>query len=414
MSAEQNFTASSKKVLMLGCFDTKAEDFHYLYTRLVENGLEVITLNTGVRGSTKTFPVNIEVDEVAQHTGVDLAVLQATTDRGVVVEKMGLGAAKIITKLVANQQIDGAIGMGGGGGTYIALAAMQAIPLGIPKLCLSTVATKDLSRQVGAKDITLMPSIVDIAGLNSISRLMINQAAAAISGMVNAKRTDQQEKKGSIAISMFGNTTACVNKCTELLKSKGYEVMAFHAVGSGGKTMEALIREGCFDGVLDITITELADNLCDGICTAGPNRLTAATEMGIPQVVAPGCIDMVNFGHLDTVPARFKDRLLYSWAPDVTLMRTNEQENRVLGQEIAQKLNQAKGKVVILLPLKGISIVSSEGGIFHDSTVDQTLFDTIKVNTIESIPVREIKTDINDNVFAETAVNTLLELIQDN
>ena len=254
-----------------------------------------------------------------------------TKDRSLVVTKMGQGAAKIIAQLLIEGKVDGAIGMGGGGGTYIALAAMQAIPVGIPKLCLSTMAVKDLSRQVGTKDILLMPSIVDVAGLNSISRLLIKQAAGAINGMVAVDRTPPTDSRGSIAISMFGNTTPCVEQCIALLKEQGYEALAFHAVGVGGLTMEALITDGFFDAVLDLTTTELADDLCDGVCSAGPDRLTAAGKAGIPQVVAPGCLDMVNYGHLDTVPERYQARQLYSWAPDVTLMRTDEAENRTLG-----------------------------------------------------------------------------------
>ncbi len=305
----------------------------------------------------------------------------------------------------------GAIGMGGGGGTYITLSAMQAIPLGIPKICLSTIATKDLSRQVGNKDITLIPSIVDVAGLNHISRLLISQAAGALGGMIASSDIDYPPTSGSIAISIFGNTTPCVDKCSELLKAKGYDVLTFHAVGVGGKTMESLIREGAFDAVLDITTTELADDLCEGICSAGPERLTAAADMGIPQVVVPGCIDMVNYGHLDTVPERFKDRLLYSWAPDVTLMRTNEEENRILGKSLAEKVSKSRSQATILLPLKGISQVSSEGGVFYKPEIDKILFDAIRNHTKADIPIREIDANINDDRFAEEAVETLLALL---
>ena len=398
-------------VLMLGCFDTKAEDFTYLYQCLSKTGLQIITLNTGVRGTTEAFPVDLEAAEVASQTDWTIQQLLDKNDRGIVVEKMGAGAAKLITQLVADGKIQGAIGMGGGGGTYIALSAMQGIPIGMPKLCLSTVASKDLSRQVGTKDIVLMPSVVDVAGLNSVSRLLISQAAGAINGMIQNSQIAQADKVGTIAISIFGNTTPCVEKCTEILKEKGYEVLAFHSVGTGGLVMESLIREGFFDGVLDITTTELADDLCEGICSAGPDRLTAASQKGIPQVVVPGCLDMVNYGHLDTVPERFKSRNLYSWAPDVTLMRTNAAENKILGESIANKLNQSTGKVSVLLPLKGISIVSSEGGVFYDPEVDTLLFDTIKKKVQAAIPVTEIAANINDPIFAEKAVKLLLGMI---
>lgn len=404
---------SIKTVLMLGCFDTKAEDFDYLHSCLTQLGLQIIALNTGVFATQTNFPIQIPAEEVAANAKTQLADLIARNDRGYVVQKMGEGAAVAIEKLLAKGQIQGVIGMGGGGGTYIALSAMQKVPIGIPKLCLSTVATKDLSRQVGSKDIVLMPSLVDVAGLNKISRILISQAAGAIVGMLNAPQVTQTEAKGTIAISMFGNTTACVEACTKLLKEKGYEVLAFHAVGIGGKTMENLIREGFFDGVLDLTTTELADDLCDGICSAGPNRLTAAAATGIPQVVAPGCLDMVNYGHLDTVPQGYQSRQLYSWAPDVTLMRTNEAENRTLGTSLAQKLNQATGQVTVLIPLRGISIVSSEGGIFHQPQTDQVLFETIKAELKPHIPILELDVDINHPTFAQKAVDLLLAMLLD-
>lgn len=412
MPDQSNTTSIQPTVLMVGCFDSKGEDYQYLYSCLGHLGLKVISINTGVRGNTGDFPVDIDADAVARETDLSLAELQATDDRGLVVEKMGQGAAKIIARLVAQRKVDGAIGMGGGGGTYIALSAMQPIPIGIPKLCLSTVAAKDLSRQVGTKDITLMPSVVDVAGLNRISRILISQAAGAINGMMRVTRLQAKSTAGTIAISMFGNTTPCVEACTRLLKDEGYEVLAFHAVGTGGRTMEALIREGFFDGVLDITTTELADELCDGICSAGPERLTAAAARGVPQVVVPGCLDMVNYGHPDTVPDKFKDRRLYSWAPDVTLMRTNVEENEALGRSIAQKVNASEGPATILLPLQGISKVSSKGGVFYDPTADEALFRAIKAAVKPSILVKEIDAHINDPAFAERAVTTILRLIR--
>lgn len=397
-------------VIMLGCFDTKAEDFSYLYECLQLQKVNVISINTGVMATTEFFPIDFDAEEVAKAAGITLAELQNAGDRSVAVEKMGVGASNIISSLVAEGSVHGAIGMGGGGGTYIAISAMQSIPMGVPKLCVTTLAAKNLTRQIGVKDITLMPSIVDVAGLNNISRMVIRQAAGAISGMMAANIQETNESVGSIAISIFGNTTKCVDKCSEILKVDGYDVSTFHSVGIGGKTMESLILDGYFDAMLDITTTELADNLCDGICSAGPDRLTAASQMGIPQVVVPGCLDMVNYGHLDTVPERFKDRLLYSWSPDVTLMRTNEEENEILGKELAKKLNQSSGPVKVLLPMKGISIVSSEGGDFYRPEIDQVLFDSIKRNVNDSIEVIEVDANINDETFAEIAVATLLKM----
>jgi uncharacterized protein (UPF0261 family) len=369
---------NNKAILILGCFDSKADDFTYLYNCIRDQGETIITVNTGVMETRVDFPVDVDSEQVALKAGHAIKDIRKDKDRGNAVSIMGRGAALVIAELVAEKKIKGAIGMGGGGGTYIALSAMQQIPLGVPKLVLSTLAGKDVSRQMGSKDITLMPSIVDMAGLNSISRLLIMQAAAAISAMSKLTYSKDNVAKGSIAISMFGNTSACVDKCSELLRAQGYEPFPFHANGVGGRTMESLIREGCFDAVLDITTTELADDLCGGICSAGADRLNAAAEMGIPQVVVPGCLDMVNFAQIDTVPERYRSRELYSWAPDVTLMRTNEEENEILGRRLAQKLNQSGAAVTIMLPTKGISQVDAEGGVFYRPGTDRVLFDAIK------------------------------------
>ncbi|SMG46867.1 Tm-1-like ATP-binding domain-containing protein [Arenibacter troitsensis] len=403
---------SDKRIVMLGCFDTKGEDFSYLLRRLRAQGQQVITINTGVMATSVDFPIDVDQDAVARASGTSLEAIRASGDRGKAVELMGLGAAKILADLVAKDRIKGVIGMGGGGGTYIILEAMQAVTLGIPKLCLSTVVAKDLSRQIGVKDITMMSSVVDVAGLNKISRLLIGQAAAAISAMAEVKEDNSFSIKKNIAISMFGNTTKCVDKCTELLKDKGFEVMAFHATGVGGSAMESLIREGVFDAVLDVTTTELADELCGGILSAGPDRLTAAAEMGIPQIVVPGCLDMVNFAQMDTLPEQYRSRQLYSWAPDVTLMRTNVAENETLGKQLVDKLLEAKAPAEILLPLKGISQVDSKGGIFFDPEADAALFGAIRESADGHVSVMEVEAHINDDTFAKALVERLLKLME--
>jgi len=403
---------SEKSILIIGCFDTKGEVFAFLRSQILSRGEQVLTINTGVMGSSDLFPVDFESEVVAREAGKSIGDLRLERDRGNAIEVMGKGAATLVAKLVADGKIKAAIGMGGGGGTYIALSAMQEIPLGVPKLCLTTLATKDLSRQIGNKDITLMPSIVDVAGINSISSVLIAQAAAAICAMSSIESRSVNERYGSIAISMFGNTTACVDRCTQLLEKEGYEVMAFHANGVGGRTMEALILEGCFDAVLDITTTELADELCGGVCTAGPERLRSAGKMGIPQVVVPGCMDMVNFAQLDTVPEKYRDRHLYSWAPDVTLMRTDADENRVLGEKLAKSLNTSTGTTTILLPLKGLSQIDSDGGIFYRPDVNSVLFDSIKEHASNKINVIEVDMHINDPEFAGLLVTELLRILR--
>lgn len=401
----------NKSILILGCFDTKGEDFSFLRQCVLALGEKVITVNTGVMETSVDFAIDITAAEVARNAGYELSYLQTAGDRGNAVEVMSRGAAKTVAQLVKENKIKAAIGMGGGGGTYIALAGMQEIPFGVPKLCLSTAAAKDLSRQVGSKDIVLMPSIVDVAGLNNISRVLIQQAAAAVCAMAAVEHQKVTTSAGTIAISMFGNTSACVDQCSELLRKEGYEVLAFHANGLGGKTMESLIKDGVFDAVLDVTTTELADELCGGICSAGPGRLNAAAEAGIPQVVVPGCLDMVNFAQPDTVPERYQKRELYSWSPDVTLLRTNEAENKILGEQFAEKINRSTAPVSVLIPTKGISQIDAEGGIFYRPAINRVLFDSIKQQTKSSIPVVEMNAHINDPAFSRELVTTLLTLI---
>ena len=382
-------------------------------TSILARGELVITINTGVMGSTTEFPVDYEAIAVALAANYTLDDLRNRQDRGLAIDVMGRGAAAITKQLVDGGRIKAVIGMGDGGGTFITLLAMQEVPFGIPKLCLTTLAAKDLSRQVGQKDITLMSSVVDIAGLNSIITPLIEQAGAAICAMANVKTASAgTAAAGRVAISMFGNTTACVAQCTALLQKQGYEVLAFHATGVGGKTMEAFIQEGYFDAVLDITTTELADDLCGGICSAGPERLQAAARMGIPAVVVPGCLDMVDFGQPDTVPVEYRNRILYSWAPDVTLMRTNEAENNELGIQLAQKVSQSTGPVTVVLPMNGISQIDAEGGVFYWPDADKALFTAIKNKISATVNLVESAAHINDNIFSDLLVDCLLTLMK--
>ncbi len=402
----------NRHILLIGCFDTKGALFAHLRTCILARGERVIAINTGVMGSTTEFPVEYEASAVAQAANYTLDDLRNRQDRGLAIDVMGRGAAAITKQLVDAGSVKAVMGMGGGGGTFIALLAMQVVPFGIPKLCLTTLAAKDLSRQVGQKDITLMSSVVDIAGLNSIIIPLIEQAGAAICAMANVKtELATTRSAGRVAISMFGNTTACVAQCTALLQKQGYEVLAFHATGVGGKTMEAFIREGYFDAVLDVTTTELADDLCGGICSAGPERLLAAARLGIPAVVVPGCLDMVNFGQPDTVPAQYRNRMLYSWAPDVTLMRTNEAENNELGNRLAQRVGQSTGPVTVVLPMNGISQIDAAGDVFYWPKADEALFRAIKNNIPATVNLVESAAHINDAVFSDLLVDCLLALM---
>ena len=397
---------------MLGCFDTKGEIFAFLRNCLLEQGADVITVNVGVMGSTSLFPVDVEAAEICEATGKNLAEVRSKNDRGFAMETMGRGAAKILADLLAEKAFKAVIGMGGGSGTYVTLKSMQFLPLGLPKICISTLASKDLSDLIGVKDVLLMPSVVDVAALNSIIKPIIQQAAAAVVAMSKLQIQNDTIHSKRIAISVFGNTNACVDHCIAILESRGYEVMTFHANGLGGKALESLTLEGCFAGILDITTTELADELCGGICSAGTERLEAAGKLGIPQVVVPGCMDMVNFGTMDSVPEKYKNRQLYSWVPTVTLMRTNEKENKALGSILAEKLNQATGKVSVLFPEKGLSQIDSEGNVFYNPAVNQILSDCIEKSLNSDIAFVKLPFHINDRAFAEEAVGLLLGMME--
>lgn len=396
---------------MLGCFDTKAEIFAFLRTCLLEQGANVLTVNVGVMGSTTLFPVDVEAVEVCEAGGGNLPEVRSKNDRGLAMEVMGRGAAKVLTALFKQKDFRGLIGMGGGSGTYVTLKAVQSMPLGLPKICISTLASKDLSDLIGVKDVLLMPSVVDVAALNSIIKPIIQQAAAALVAMSTVQIQKDAIPTQRIAISVFGNTSVCVDHCTALLERRGYEVMTFHANGLGGKAMESLTQENCFAGILDITTTELADELCGGICSAGTDRLEAAGKLGIPQVVVPGCLDMVNFGTVDSVPERYRNRQLYSWVPTVTLMRTNSEENKALGGILAAKLNHAAGEVRVLFPQKGLSQMDAEGNSFYNPEVNEVLSDAIREKLKPEIAFESLPFHINDRAFAEEAVVRLLEMM---
>ncbi|MBX3002041.1 MAG: Tm-1-like ATP-binding domain-containing protein [Caldilineaceae bacterium] len=403
----------SKTILMIGAFDTKGEEYAFLRQQILAQGHRVVSMNTGVMGSTDLFPVEIAAEEVAAAGNGNLADLRQKKDRGEAMKVMSAGAAARVAALYQSDPFDGIIGMGGTGGSSVVTAAMRALPVGVPKVCVSTAASGDTSAYVGSKDITMIPSIVDVAGLNRISRIIFTQAAGAISGMASASLPDAGEDKPIITASMFGNTTEAVNAARAALTDKGYEVFVFHATGTGGKTMESLVREGLVDAVLDITTTEWADTICGGVFDAGPERLSAAGEMGIPHLIVPGCVDMANFGGMATVPQKYKDanRLFYEWNPSVTLMRTNVEENRQMGEIFAQKANAAKGPVAFLIPLRGVSILDGDGQIFEDRAADQAMFDAIKANLRSDIPVVEMDANINDAAFSAKAVEMMLELI---
>lgn len=398
-------------IAILGTMDTKGEEHAYVAEIIKSRGHRTFVIDVGALGEPKLAP-DVKRDEVAAAAGVNLADLVARRDRGETIKAMSIGAPIVLIRLLQENRIDGVISLGGGGGTSIATAAMRALPIGFPKLMVSTLASGNTAQYLGVKDIAMMPSIVDVAGLNRISREILARAAGAICGMVETAAPPATSDKPIIAASMFGNTTACVQHAKALLENEGFEVLVFHATGVGGRTMESLIEAGLVDGVLDITTTEWADELVGGFLGAGPHRLEAAARTGTPAVVTPGCLDMVNFHGPDTVPERFRGRRFYQHNPQVTLMRTTAEENRQIGQVIAQKLNASIGPVSVLIPRKAISVISAPGQSFHDPGADAALFEAIKSNLRSDIKVVEMDCEINDPAFAEACARTLLQHIR--
>ncbi len=398
-------------IAILGTMDTKGDEHGFVADFIRARGHRPFIIDVGTAGPSR-LKADLSREEVAALGGIDLPGIVARQDRGEAVDAMSKAAPVVLSKLAAEGMIDGVISLGGGGGTAIGTAGMRALPIGFPKLMVSTLASGNTAQYVGVKDIVMMPSIVDVAGLNRFSRLILTRAAGAICGMVEsaaaAPVAGPDGQRPLIVASMFGNTTDCVQKARTILENAGYEVLVFHATGTGGLTMESLIESGLVAGVLDVTTTEWADELLGGFLGAGPARLEAAALRGVPAIVTPGCLDMVNFHAPTTVPARFAGRTFYHHNPQVTLMRTNAEECAQLGAILAEKVNLSTGPVTVLLPLQAISVISAPGQPFHDPAADAALFDAIKSNVREGIPVLEIDAAINDTAFAEAAAQALL------
>jgi uncharacterized protein (UPF0261 family) len=410
---------AKKVVVVAGAFDTKAVEHDFIINLIKERGCEVVTINTGVMGSTDLFQVNISADVVAKAGGMELEQLRKANDRGKAITVMSDGLAAVVKDLYNKDKFDGIIGMGGTAGTNVVTSGMKGLPYGLPKICVSTVAAGDVSPYVGISDIMMIPSLTDVSGLNPLSQAIFTNAVGALTGMVEirkAKSGATVASKPTIAASMFGNTTPCIDRCREALNKKGYEVLVFHATGTGGKMMEKLVEEGMIQGVLDLTTTEWADTICGGVFDAGPTRLDAPGKAGIPHLISPGCIDMCNFGNPDTIPSKYNDRLFYKWNPQVTLMRTTPEENRKMGEVFAEKANKSKGKVAVIIPMKGYSMLDSindknEPQLFWDVAADKAFVDGLKSKLKPGISVIEVDANINDPAFSTKAVDVFLEMM---
>jgi uncharacterized protein (UPF0261 family) len=399
-------------VVLVGTLDTKGAENEFVRDRLRAAGVDVLVVDTGVLDP-PGFPPDITRQEVAAAAGADFDALVAARDRGAAITAMAEGAEVVVRRLYEDGRLDGALALGGTGGTSIATRAFRPLPLGVPKVVVSTAASGNTADYIRETDLVLMPSVTDIAGLNRISTRILANAAAAVAGMVTAAPLPAAAAgRPMVAASMFGVTTPCITRARARLETLGYEVLVFHMTGTGGRTLESLAAQGLLAGVLDATTTELADELVGGIFSAGPDRLSAAGKAGIPQVVSVGALDMVNFGPMDTVPDQFKDRNLYVHNPITTLMRTTSAENTELGTRLARRLNAATGPTSLFLPLRGVSAIDVDGAPFRDEAADRALFGAIHDGLdTQRVELVEMDTDINDDRFADAMADRLHQLI---
>ncbi len=398
-----------KTIAIAGTFDTKGRELKFIKELVEEQGLATLCIHTGV--FEPLVAPDVTNADIAAAVGADINAIIEKKDRATATDVLSRGMEALIPKLYAEGKFDGIISIGGSGGTSLATPAMRALPIGVPKVMVSTMASGDVSPYVGTSDIIMIPSVVDVEGLNDISRKIFSNAVNALVGMVQNQKEIKGDGKPLLAATMFGVTTPCIKTAKEYLESQGYDVLVFHATGTGGQCMESLIDGGFIKGVLDITTTEWCDEVVGGVLSAGPNRLAAAGKAGIPQVVSVGALDMVNFGPWDTVPAQFKERNLYKHNPTVTLMRTTGEELAVIGGKIAEKLNAAEGKTVMMLPLKGVSAIDVEGAPFYDAEADKVLFDTLREQLADNVELIEMDYAVNDDEFALAAAKKLIELL---
>lgn len=401
-------------VVLIGTLDTKGVEIAFIRQLLRDARLEALVLDAGVMGP-PAVASDIPREQVFAAAGTNIDAVRRMADRGQAIEAAARGAAKVASDLYAAGKLDGILGLGGSAGTTIATAAMRALPFGVPKLMVSTLASGQVRQYVGVRDILMMHSVVDISGLNRISRTVLSNAAMAMAGMVRARDSRHQEAgtedKPLLAATMFGVTTPCVEAACRCVEQKGYEVLVFHATGTGGLTMESFIHDSIIRGVLDLTTTELADELVGGILSAGRDRLTAAGLRGVAQVVSVGALDMVNFGPPESVPEKFKGRRFYAHNPTVTLIRTTPEENDLLGKEIAQKASAARGPTTVLFPLRGVSAIDREGQPFWWPEADAALLQSLRNWLSPHVRLFELDLHINDAEFAQAAADCLLGML---
>ena len=401
----------SKAILIIATLDTKGPETSYLKDLIETKGHQVLVMDTGILDP-PLFKPDLSRDEVARAAGTQIEELIRMKDKGRAIQAMAEGSKKIVQQLYREGGISGIIGLGGAQGTEIGTSAMRGLPIGFPKLMVSTVASgyAQFGTYVGTKDLLMMHSVVDILGLNVFSRTILSNAAGAMMGMVARETKIDKPEKNQIGMTIYGTTTPGCMVAKAYLEMKGFEVVAFHPNGTGGRAMEEMVEEGILNGVLDMTTHELTDELVGGLHRAGPNRLEAAGRKGIPQVVVPGSIDFIVTGPTTSLQPEYRNRKYIAHNPSITLVRTSPEEMKTIGKIMASKLNGAKGPTIVMIPLRGFSYPNRKGEALYDEGGNQAFIKTLKEN-LRGIKVVEIDAHINDPQFANAAAQTMEELL---
>ena len=402
-------------VALIGTLDTKGDEIAYVRERLQALRVEAVVIDSGILGD-PGCAADIGREEVAAAGGHTLAGVQAAGSRGAAVSLMVDGVRALVVRLFAEGRVQGVLCLGGAEGALLGAAAMQALPVGVPKLLVSPSASgrRTFAAFVGESDVCVMHSVVDILGLNGISRPIFDNAAAAMAGMV----TDAGSALGTlgehcVGITMLGQTTPGVMRLRGRLVDAGHEPVIFHANGVGGPAMEHLCEQGALQGVVDYTLSELANSLLDGIHATGPDRLRVAGRLGLPQVVVPGCVDFFNQGPRDTVPERYRDRKSYFHNPVATLVRLTRDEEAELGALVAERLNESTGPVRVVAPTRGFSLADAEGGDLWDPVADGVFLDALSGALRAGIPFEAIDAHVDDDAFADVVAERYLSLVSE-
>ena len=402
-----------KIILCIGTLDSKGPELLYI-KKLIERkrGYRALVMDIGSLGKA-FFQADITAKEVAEAAGSTIDEVRGIKEAGPAAKIMTIGAIRIAKDLYNSGKFHGVISIGGGMGSGVTSAVMRELPIGIPKVMLSSqkIVQAGIRNYVGTKDILIMPSVADIAGLNRLTRDALSKSVGAIIGMMETAEIEVSEKP-LVFMTMTGLSTGCGLKVKSFLENKGFEVAVFHAIGVGGETFEELVKIYPVRGVIELGLNEIGNELFGGLASAGPNRLESAGKKGVPQIITPGCVDIINFLAPETLPDRYKDRTLCFHNPQATLPRLNAEELRLVGETVGKKLNLAVGRVKILIPLRGFSSLDCQGNIFYDPIADKAFIDSLKSSLKEAIEVREIDAHINDDEFAKVVTNEFMDIVR--